>query len=112
MTSPWSFSVWSIDVIEWIASKASNGHEYILLAIDYFTKWVEVASYSVLKAKHVARFLENNIICRFGVPQEIIFDNGSHFEGEVQRVMEEYGIEHHKSSPYWPQANRAIEGSQ
>ena len=112
MTSPWSFSVWSIDVIEWIDSKASNGHEYILLAIDYFTKWVEVASYSVLKAKHVARFLENNIICRFGVPQEIIFDNGSHFEGEVQRVMEEYGIEHHKSSPYWPQANRAIEGSQ
>ena len=40
-----------------IAPKASNGHEYILVAIDYFTKWVEAASYSVLKAKHVARFL-------------------------------------------------------
>ena len=51
--------------------------------MDHFTKWVEVASSSVLKAKHVARFLENNIICRFGVPQEIISDNGSHFEGEV-----------------------------
>ena len=43
---------------------------------DYFIKWVEAASYSVLKAKHVARFIENNIICRYGVPQEIIFDNG------------------------------------
>ena len=70
-------------MIRRIAPKASNGHEYILVAIDYFTKWVVATSYSVLKAKHVARFLENNIICRFGVPQEIIFDNVSHFEGDV-----------------------------
>ena len=68
MTSPWPFSVWDIDVIGRIAPKASNGHEYILVAIDYFTKWEEAASYSILKAKHVARFLEDNIICRFGVP--------------------------------------------
>ena len=65
----------------------------------------------MLKAKHVARFLENNIICRFGVSQEIISDNGSHFEGEVRRVMEEYSIKHHKSSPYRPQANGAIKAS-
>ena len=50
-----------------IAPKASNGHEYILVAIDYFTKWVKATSYFVLKAKHVAQLLENNIICRFGV---------------------------------------------
>ena len=59
----------------------------------------------------MAWFLENNIICRFGVPQEIISNNGSHFEGEVQRVMEEYGIEHHKSSPYRPLANGAVEAT-
>ena len=92
-----------------IAPKASNGHKYILVAIDYFTKWVEAASYYVLKAKHMALFLENNIICRFGVRKEIISDNGSHFEGEVRRVMEEYGIEHHKSSPYRLQANGIVE---
>ena len=68
MTSPWPFSVWGIFVIGRITPKASNGHEYILVAIDYFTKCVEVASYSVLKAKHVPRFLENNIICWFEVP--------------------------------------------
>ena len=50
-----------------IASKASNGHKYILVAIDYFTKWVEMASYSILKAKHVAQFIKNNIICKHGV---------------------------------------------
>ena len=74
-------------MIEIVAPKASNGHKYILMAIDYFTKWVEVASYYVLKVKHVAWFIENNIICWFGVPQEIILDNGSHFEGEVRRIM-------------------------
>ena len=63
MTSSWPFLVWGIDVIGRIAPKASNGHEYILVAIDYFTKWEEAASYFILKAKHVARFLENNIIC-------------------------------------------------
>ncbi|KAK4605744.1 hypothetical protein RGQ29_000154 [Quercus rubra] len=61
---------------------ATYGYEYILVVIDYFTKWVEAASYSVLKAKHVARFIEYNIISRYRVPQEIISDNGSHFEGE------------------------------
>ena len=68
ITSPRPFSIWGIDVIGRIAPKVSNGHEYILVAIDYYTKWVETTSYFVLKAKHVARFIENNIICRFGVP--------------------------------------------
>ena len=62
MTSPWSFSILGIDVIGRIAPKASNGHEYTLVAIDYFTKRVEITSYSILKVKHVARFIENNII--------------------------------------------------
>ena len=53
----------SINVIGRIAPKASNGHEYILVAIDYFIKYVETASYFVLKAKHMARIIENNIIC-------------------------------------------------
>ena len=73
MTSPWPFSTWGIDVIGRIATKASNGHEYILVAIDYFTKWVGVPSYSIMKAKHVARFMKNNIIFWFG---------------EVWRIME------------------------
>ena len=111
MTSLWPFSVWGIDVIGRIASKASNGHKYILVAIDYFTKWVEAASYSVLKAKHVARFIENNIIYRYGLPQKIISDNGSHFKGKVRTIMELYNIEHHNSSPYRAQTNGAIEAA-
>ena len=41
LTSPWPFSIWGIDIIGKISPKSSSGHEYILVAIDYFTKWVE-----------------------------------------------------------------------
>ena len=85
-----------------ITPKASNGHKFILVAIDYFTKWVEVTSFSVLKAKHVARFIESNIIYRYEVLHEIISNNGMHFEDEVQRILQKYGVKHHKSSPYRP----------
>ena len=57
MTSPWPFLVWGIDMIGRLIPKALNGHEYILVAIDYLTKWVEATSYSILKAKHVARVI-------------------------------------------------------
>ena len=93
-----------------ITPKALNGHD-ILVAIDYFTRWVEAASFSILKTKHVARFTENNIICSYGVPHEIISDNGMHFEDEVQRILQKYGVKHHKSSPYRSQTNGAIESA-
>ena len=111
MTSHWPFSIWGIDMIGRIAHKALNGHEYILMANNYFIKWVEAASYSILKAKHVSRLIKNNIICWYGVPQKIISDNGSHFEGEVRTIMELYDIEHYKSSPYRPQTNGVIEAA-
>jgi hypothetical protein len=83
MTSPWPFSTWGIDIIGKVTPKASNGHEFILVAIDYFTKWVEAESYAVLNAKKVAKFIKKNIICRYGVPHELVSDNGMHFEAEV-----------------------------
>ena len=65
----------------------------------------------MLKAKHVTQFIENNIICQFRVPHEIISDNGSHFEGEVRRIMELYNIEHHKSPPFRPQTYGVVEAA-
>ncbi|KAL6346218.1 hypothetical protein AAG906_027972 [Vitis piasezkii] len=55
LTSPWPFSVWGIDIIGKISLKSSSGHEFILVAIDYFTKWVEAASYARLTSTRVAR---------------------------------------------------------
>ena len=62
LTSPWPFLVWGIDIIGKILPKSSNGHEYILVAIDYFTKWVEAASYVRLTAAKVAKFIILHII--------------------------------------------------
>ena len=62
LTSPWPFSVWGIDIIGKISPKSSSGHEYILVAIDYFTKWVEATSYAGLTAARVAKFIRSHII--------------------------------------------------
>ncbi|XP_077252409.1 uncharacterized protein LOC143891761 [Tasmannia lanceolata] len=66
LTSPWPFSVWGIDIIGKISPKSSSGHEYILVAIDYFTKWIEAALYASLTSASVGRFIKANIICRYG----------------------------------------------
>ena len=81
LTSPWPFSVWGIDIIGKISLKSSNGQEYILVAIDYFTKWVEAASYVRLTADRVAKFIISHIIYRYRVPHELIYDRGVHFRG-------------------------------
>ena len=65
LTSPWPFSVWGIDIIEKISPKYSSGHEFILVAIEYFTKWVEATSYEKLNAVKVATFIRSHIIYRY-----------------------------------------------
>ena len=102
LTSPWPFSVWGIDIIGKISLKSSSGHEFILVAIDYFTKWVEVASYARLTSAKVASFIRSHIICRHGVPHEFIFDRGSHFRAEVDTLLQRYGVQHHRYSAYRP----------
>ena len=111
LTSPWSFSVWRIDIIGKISPKSSNGHEYILIVIDYFTKWVEATSYAGLTSARVAKFIKSHIIYRYGVPYELISDRGTHFRGEVDTLVQEYGIQHHRSSVYRPQTNGAVEAA-
>ena len=70
MAIPWPFSMWGIDVIRQIYPKASNGHRFILVAIDYFTKWVEAVSYANVMKGVVCRFIKKEIICRYGLPRE------------------------------------------
>ncbi|RVW62643.1 Retrovirus-related Pol polyprotein from transposon 412 [Vitis vinifera] len=111
LTSPWPFSVWGVDIIGKISPKSSSGHEYILIAIDYFTKWVEAASYARLTAARVAKFIRSHIIYRYGVPHELIYDRGVHFKSEVDTFIQEYGIQHHRSSAYRRQTNGVVEAA-
>ena len=58
MTSPWPFSTWEIDIIRKIHPTSSNGHEFILVAIDYFTKWVE-------KLPHIRFWIQRKLLNSF-----------------------------------------------
>ena len=87
LTSPWSFSVLGIDIISKISPKYSNGQEFILVSIDYFTKWVETTSHARLTSARVASFIRSHIICCYRVPHEFISDRGVHFRAEVDTLL-------------------------
>jgi len=112
MSSPWPFVAWGMDVIGPIEPAASNGHRFILVAIDYFTKWVEAASYKSVTKKVVADFVRNNLICRFRVPESIITDNDANLNSHLMKeICEQFKIIHRKSTAYRPQMNGVVEAA-
>ncbi|GKV46606.1 hypothetical protein SLEP1_g53580 [Rubroshorea leprosula] len=112
MSAPWPFSMWGIDVIGAINPKASNGHQFILVAIDYFTKWVEATSYASVTKKVVTSFIKREIICRYGQPKAIITDNASNLNNDMMTALcKQFKIKHFNSSPYRPKMNGAVEAA-
>ncbi|XP_074292233.1 uncharacterized protein LOC141619106 [Silene latifolia] len=88
-------------------------HGVLLRCIDKPTadKWVEAKSYRELKAKQVAKFIQNEIICRYGLPHEFINEHKTHCHAETETTLQKYKIKHHKSSPYRIQTNGAVEAA-
>ncbi|RDX86771.1 hypothetical protein CR513_31860, partial [Mucuna pruriens] len=72
LTTPWPFTIWGIDVIDPSELKASNGHRFVLLAIDYFTKWVEAASYASTTKNVVVNFIKKYLIYQYNIPSHIM----------------------------------------
>ncbi|MCO5591335.1 hypothetical protein L7F22_045317 [Adiantum nelumboides] len=90
--------------------RTKNGKLYIIVAIDYMTRWVEAQSVARVNEKTVSRFVYTHICCRFGTPLEIVFDNGPRFrKGLLTEVCEELHIIHWHSTPYYPQSNGLVE---
>ena len=101
-----------MDVIRPITPKASNDHRFIFVVIDYFIKWVETTSYASVTKSVVARFIKREIICRYGLPERIISDNGLNLNNDmVAEVCTQFKIKHHNSVPYRPKMNGAIEAA-
>ncbi|GJX22672.1 reverse transcriptase domain-containing protein [Tanacetum coccineum] len=78
ITSPWPFYKWGID----IAGPFPEGPgkvKFLIVAIDYFTKWIEAKAVATITGNQVKKFVWDNIVCRFGLPGEIISDNGKQF---------------------------------
>ncbi|XP_015159653.1 uncharacterized protein K02A2.6-like [Solanum tuberosum] len=112
MGSPWLFAAWGMDVIGPIEPPASNGHRFILVAIDYFTKWVEASIYKAVTKKVVADFVRDNIVCRFRIPKSIITDNAANLNSDLMKeTCERFKITHQNSTVYHPQMNGVVEAA-
>ena len=102
------FDVWGIDFMGPFPS--SLGNLYILLAVEYVSKWVEATACLKNDANTIMGFLQRNILSRFGAPRTIISDGGSHFVNKVfEKLMSRYGIKHIMSLAYHPQTNGQAE---
>jgi Integrase core domain. len=109
---PWPFRGWGIDMIGMINPPSSKGHKFILVATDYFTKWVEAVPLKKVDFGDAIQFVQEYIIYQFGLPQTITTNRGSIFvSDEFVQFADSMGIKLLNSSPYYAQANGQAEAS-
>ncbi|CAM9000551.1 unnamed protein product [Rhodiola kirilowii] len=102
------FDIWGIDFMG--PFPISCGFAYILVAVDYVSKWVEAKATRCDDAKTVVEFLRTNIFSRYGVPKAIISDQGTHFCNRMMAsTLRHYGVHHRTSTAYHPQTNGQAE---
>ena len=91
---------------------SSKGHKFILVATDYFTKWVEAVPLKAVTSKNMVDFVKEHIVYRFGIPQTITTDQGTMFTSEeFGYFAASMGIKLLNLSPYYAQANGQAEAS-
>nr|GFC17362.1 reverse transcriptase domain-containing protein [Tanacetum cinerariifolium] len=98
--------------IEFMGSFPSlRGNKYILMAVDYLSKWVKAKALPTNDARVVCKFLKS-LFARFGAPRAIISDHGTHFCNEkFAKVMLKYGVTQRLSTAYHPQTSGHVEVS-
>ncbi|XP_058725897.1 uncharacterized protein LOC131597204 [Vicia villosa] len=104
------FDVWGIDFMG--PFPPSFGKNYILVAVDYVSKWVEAVALPTNDAKVVVNFLKNNIFSRFGVPRALISDEGTHFLNKLmENLLKKYNVKRKIATAYHPQTSGQVEVS-
>ncbi|GJS89709.1 reverse transcriptase domain-containing protein [Tanacetum coccineum] len=101
------FDVWGLDFMGPFLE--SRGNKYILVVVDYVSKWVEAQALPTNDARIVVKFLRQ-LFARFGVPKALISDRGTHFcNSRLKKALQIYGVTHKLSMTYHPQSNGEIE---
>ena len=107
--APWPFAQWGLDIMGPFPT-AVRQLKFLVVGIDYFTKWVEAEALATITEKNVLSFVWRCIICRFGIPRVLISDNGRQFDNEsFWDFCSQLGIKNHYSSPAHLQANGEVE---
>src|SRR6266511_1108529 len=103
------FERWGIDIVGPLPI-TREGNRYIVVAMDYFSRWPEAKLLKAANAETVATFIYEKIICRFRAPRIIQSDRGTHFVNEViRKLTKRFRVRHSLSSPYHPQSNGLVE---
>jgi len=93
ITKPWPFRGWAIDLIGQIYPPSSKGHKFILVASDYFAKWVEAIPLKKVTSANMIDFVKEHIVYRFGIPQTITTDQGTMFiSGDFDELQSVWGL--------------------
>ncbi|KAL0429035.1 UNVERIFIED_CONTAM: hypothetical protein Sradi_0529500 [Sesamum radiatum] len=102
--SPCPFDQWGMDIVGKLP-RAPGQREYLIVAVDYFSKWVEAEALSKITEKEVMKFAWKNIVCRFGIPRAFVMDNGTQFQGaklrqwcEELKIKQYYTLEEAKGN--------------
>ena len=102
------FDCWGIDFMG--PFPPSCGYLYILLSVDYVSKWVEAIPTRTNDHKVILKFIKEHIFSRFRVPRAIISDGGLHFcNRSFENLLKKYGVTHKVSTAYHPQTNGQVE---
>ena len=102
------FDVWGINFMG--SFPLSFGYVYILVGVDYVSKWVKAVPCRTVDHRVVLKFLKENIFSRFGAPNAIISDGGSHFYNiPFENLLAKYGVKHKVATPYHPQTSGQVE---
>ena len=106
MMAPWPFAQWGLDIL----GPFPKQMKFLVVGIDYFTKWVEAKPLAKITQQNFKNFVWKSIVCRFGVSRVLVFDNGWQFDNTpFKDFCEQLGINNHYSSPSHPQANGQAE---
>ena len=109
MMEMWLFAQWELDILGHVPLGTSQ-MKFLVVGIDYFTKWVKAEPLKSITQQNIKNFVWKNILCRFGVPKVLVFDNGCQFDNTLFRdFCAHFGIQNHYSSLAHPQANGQAE---
>ncbi|XP_057418261.1 uncharacterized protein LOC130712444 [Lotus japonicus] len=111
MTAPWPFAMWGTDILGPFP-RAKAQMKFIVVAVDYFTKWIEAEALATITAAKVRNFLWRRVVCRFGVPMALVMDNGTQFTSALTRdFCADLGIDMRFTSVEHPQTNGQAEAA-
>jgi hypothetical protein len=107
----WPFRGWGLDFVGEIHPSSSKGHRFVLVTMNYFTKWTEVVALKNMTHREVFEFISEHSIHRFNISQALTTDQGSFMSEEVHEFAESYKIKLLNSSTYYDQVNGQAEFS-